>query len=72
MYKGATEQGAEKLKTEGGRGPQRRVLVTGVGAGGFNPRIKPAKSARALALEVCFPLISPEISSFSAASEVAP
>src|ERR1039457_6679196 len=41
-----TGEDAEKLKTEGG--------------GGFNPRIKPAKSARALAPEECFPQISLE------------
>ena len=56
-------QAAEKLDPEGGRGPQRlgvpserslltgvkgRVLVAGEGGGGFNPRIKPTESARAL------------------------
>jgi len=33
-------QAAEKLDLEGGRGPQRRVLVAGVEGGGFNPHIK--------------------------------
>jgi hypothetical protein len=46
-------QAAEKLNAEGG--------------GGFNPRIKPTESMLALATEGCFSLISPEISSFSAA-----
>ncbi len=46
-------QAAEKLDSEGG--------------GGFNPRIKPTESTRALAPEGRFPLISPEIPSFSAA-----
>jgi tRNA (guanine37-N1)-methyltransferase len=45
---------AEKLVTEGG--------------GGFNPRIKPTESMRALAPEGRLPPISPEIPSFSAAS----
>jgi hypothetical protein len=53
----AASEAAEKLKTEGG--------------GGFNPRIKPAKSARALAPEGCFLPIQLEMSSFSAASSVA-
>src|ERR1035437_7955937 len=37
------------------------------GGGGFNPRIRPAKTARALAPEGRFPPISPEITSFSSA-----
>jgi 3-hydroxybutyryl-CoA dehydrogenase len=41
----------EALDPEGGRGPQRRVLVAGVVEGGFNPRIKSAKSEGALAPE---------------------
>jgi len=47
-------QAAEKLVAEGG--------------GGFNPRIKPTESTRALAPEERLPPISPEIPSFSAAS----
>ena len=69
---GTTSQAADKLDPEGGRGPQRRVLVAGVEEGGFNPRIKPTKPTRALAPEGCFPQISPEIPSFSAASSVVP
>jgi hypothetical protein len=61
-------QAAEKLDPEGGRGPQRRVLVAGVEEGGFNPRIKPTESTWALAPEGGFPPISPEIPSFSATS----
>jgi len=47
-------QAAEKLDPEGG--------------GGFNPRIKPTGSMRALAPEGRFSTISHEIPSFSAAS----
>ena len=47
------KQSAEKLDLEGG--------------GGFNPRIKPAKSARASAPEERFSPISPEMSTFSIA-----
>ena len=50
----AALQAAEKLDPEGG--------------GGFNPRIKPTESMPALAAEGRFPPISPETSSFSAAS----
>ena len=50
LCEGTTIQAAEKLETEG--------------AGGFNPRIRPAKSARALALEGCFPQIPLGISVF--------
>ncbi len=41
---------------EGGRGPQRRVLVAGVEEGGFNPRIKPAELTGALAPEGIYPV----------------
>jgi c-di-GMP-binding flagellar brake protein YcgR len=62
----AAQQVAEKLDpegggnggargTEGGRGPQRRVLVAGVEDGGFNPRIKPTELPRALAPEFASP-----------------
>ncbi len=49
----SVSQAAEKLNSEGG--------------GGFNPRIKPTKSTRALAPEERSPQISPELLSFSAA-----
>jgi c-di-GMP-binding flagellar brake protein YcgR len=49
------QQIAKKLDPEGGRGPQRRVLVAGEGGGGFNPRIKQAESQRALAPELAGP-----------------
>ncbi|MGP8173475.1 MAG: dihydrolipoamide acetyltransferase family protein [Terracidiphilus sp.] len=45
---------AERLDPEGGRGPQRRVLVAGVEEGGFNPRSQPSELKRALAPEVSF------------------
>ena len=47
----AAQQIAKNLDSEGGRGPQRRVLVAGVEDGGFNPRIKPTELPRALAPE---------------------
>jgi Fe-S oxidoreductase len=43
-------EGGERYP-EGGRGPQRRVLVAGVEEGGFNPRIKPTAPEGALAPE---------------------
>ena len=48
---GTASQLADKFASEGGRGPQRRVLVAGVEEGGFNPRIKPTESLGALAPE---------------------
>jgi ribosomal protein S12 methylthiotransferase len=51
---GTHKQSVEKFNPEGGRGPQRRVLVAGVEDGGFNPRIKPEMATRALAPEVHF------------------
>ena len=63
----AAQQVAEKLDpegggnldggvdSEGGRGPQRRVLIAGVEDGGFNPRIKPTELPRALAPEFASP-----------------
>jgi 23S rRNA pseudouridine2605 synthase len=51
----AVERAAEKLDSEGG--------------GGFNPRIKPTESTRALAPEGRSSPISPETQSFSAASK---
>jgi ATP-dependent DNA helicase RecG len=53
---------AEKGDPEGGRDPQRRVFVAGVEEGGFNPRIRPTESARALAPERCIPPVSSEAS----------
>jgi c-di-GMP-binding flagellar brake protein YcgR len=44
----AAQQVAKKLDSEEGRGPQRRVLVAGVEDGGFNPRVEPTESPRAL------------------------
>jgi 23S rRNA (cytidine1920-2'-O)/16S rRNA (cytidine1409-2'-O)-methyltransferase len=44
-------QAAEKLETEGGRGPQRRAFVAGVEEGGFNPRRMLAETTRASAPE---------------------
>jgi hypothetical protein len=58
MRQGTTLQAAEKLDLEGG--------------GGFNPRIKPAESTRALAPEGRYTPISPQIPSFSVASFVVP
>ena len=69
---GTHKQSVEKFNPEGGRGPQRRVLVAGVEDGGFNFRIKPAEPTRASAPEGCIPPISPEILSIPAASLVAP
>src|ERR1035437_10057846 len=43
LEEGAVLQTAEKLDPEGGQGPE--------GCGGFNPRIKPSESMRALAPE---------------------
>ena len=65
-----TQQAAKKLnpvgdvRSEGDVNPE--------GGGGFNPRIKPPKSMRALAPEGHFQSISLETSSFSAASLVVP
>ena len=53
-----TQQPAEKLDLEEG--------------GGFNPRIEPTESPRALAPEGHFSLTSPEISSFTAGFQIEP
>src|ERR1035437_6560673 len=59
----------KKLDPEGGRGPQRRVLVAGVEEGGFNPRIKPTESIMALVTEGGGLPITHKIPSSSAASK---
>ena len=51
---GINQHAMETLDPEGGRGPQRWALVAGVGDGGFNPRIKAAETAGALAPEGMF------------------
>jgi hypothetical protein len=58
LYQGTTSPAAEKPDTEGD--------------GGFNPRVKPIESLRALAPEVGFSGLSPENKPFSAASSVVP
>jgi tRNA (guanine37-N1)-methyltransferase len=57
-YRGMTSEVAEKCDAEGG--------------GGFNPRIKPTESMRALAPEACPAPIAPAIQSFSATCSVVP
>ena len=62
-------QAAEKLNTERGGGSQAAEKLNTEGVGGFNPRIKPAKSASALAADESF---SPFLSEFNPRAEKHP
>jgi hypothetical protein len=68
MYQGTTSVAYLSTPREVSQGTPNQVAgeLEPEGGGGFNPRIKPSKSARALAPEKRFSEISPEVLSFSA------